>query len=227
MIGYSVAVDGGGVDTVISEALGSRRFVVTFRGPGGLSWSDFGVPNPVVAMARAIDLFSGTSVPVSPKTTYNVGVVEGGTSVNSIPESATMKVDIRSSSPAEIDRVERALHSAAQQALDQANTGHERRLLEAKIEAIGDRPAAEVDPNARILQVIRAVDALLGISSRIQRASTDSNVPISMGRQAMTLGGGGSGGGAHTMQEWYDTANRELGLRRILLAVVTLAGVPE
>ncbi|MGA9557481.1 MAG: M20/M25/M40 family metallo-hydrolase, partial [Terriglobales bacterium] len=120
-IAYSVIVDGAGSDTVVAEALGSRRFEVIARGPGGHSWSDFGTPNPIIALARAIQSLTETPVPTSPKTTFNVGVIRGGTSVNSIPESASMRVDLRSTSMAEIDRLERALRVALDHALDAEN----------------------------------------------------------------------------------------------------------
>jgi tripeptide aminopeptidase len=115
-IAYSVIVDGAGADTIVAEALGSRRFEVIVRGPGGHSWSDFGAPNPIIALSRTIEAFSQTPVPTTPKTTFNVGVIRGGTSVNSIPESASMRVDLRSTSMAEIDRLERALRVALEQA---------------------------------------------------------------------------------------------------------------
>jgi tripeptide aminopeptidase len=120
-IAYSVIVDGAGADTVVAEALGSRRFEVIVRGPGGHSWSDFGAPNPIIALSRAIEIFSQTPVPATPKTTFNVGVIRGGTSVNSIPESASMRVDLRSTSMAEIDRLERALRVALEQAVAAEN----------------------------------------------------------------------------------------------------------
>ena len=191
------------------------------RGPGGHSWSDFGTPNPIVLLARAIDQFSRTPLPSSPRTAFNVGVISGGTSVNSIPESATAKIEHRSASPVELDCLERALREALAQA-----TEKESRLMNVSFELkhIGDRPAAELDRNARLLQVLRAVDAQLVFSSRL-RASTDANIPLSLGREAVAIGGGGAGGGAHTLHEWYDPAGRELGLRRILLAVLTLAAV--
>src|SRR6202047_3998123 len=118
-IAYSVIVDGAGADTVVAEALGSRRFEVMVRGPGGHSWSDFGAPNPIIALSRAIEVFSQTPVPASPKTTFNVGVIRGGTSVNSIPESASMRVDIRSTSMAEMERLERALRQALDRAVEE------------------------------------------------------------------------------------------------------------
>src|SRR5712675_1950733 len=120
-IAYSVVLDGAGADTIVAEALGSRRFEVIVRGPGGHSWSDFGAPNPIVVLARVIDAFSQTPVPGSPKTTFNVGVIRGGTSVNSIPESASMRVDLRSTSTAEIDRLERTLRLALEQAVAAEN----------------------------------------------------------------------------------------------------------
>jgi tripeptide aminopeptidase len=231
----SVVLDGAGTDTVVAEALGSRRFEVILRGPGGHSWSDFGAPNPIVVLARAIHLFSQTRVSSLPKSTFNIGVISGGTSVNSIPESASMRVDIRSSSAEEIQRLEQELRNAIEQAIEEeeeeARSSEERDpsrrrpRMASEILPIGNRPGGELDPNARILQIVRAVDAHLGNSSQVQRASTDANIPISMGREAIAIGAGGSGGGAHTLQEWFDTTERELGLDRILLIVLALAGV--
>ncbi|MGB7330604.1 MAG: M20/M25/M40 family metallo-hydrolase [Terriglobales bacterium] len=232
-IAYSVVVDGAGADTVVAEALGSRRFEVIVRGPGGHSWSDFGAPNPIITLSRTIEVFSRTQVPASPKTTFNVGVIRGGTSVNSIPESASMRVDLRSTSMSEIDRLERALRVALEQAVASENhaaaqQGTRRpQLVQSEVVEIGNRPAGELAPNARLLKVIRAVDAQLGNAAQVQRASTDANIPLSRGREAIAIGGGGSGGGAHTLQEWFDCNGRELGLRRILLTMLTLSGVGE
>lgn len=227
-VSASVVIDGAGIDTIIADALGSRRFEVTVQGPGGHSWTDFGSPNPIVAISRAIALFSQTRVPASPKTTFNVGVISGGTSVNSIPESASMRVDIRSSSAFEIERLELELRSAVKQAVreedNRAGTGASPdRELEAVIRVIGNRPAGELDRKSGILQLARAVDSYLGNSSQLQRASTDANIPISLGREALAIGAGGHGGGAHTLQEWFDPAGRELGLQRALLLVLALA----
>src|SRR5713101_8241462 len=227
----SVVIDGAGTDTIVAEALGSRRFEVTIRGPGGHSWSDFGAPNPIVVLARAIHLFSQTRVPSTPKTSFNIGVVHGGLSVNSIPESASMRVDIRSTSAFEIERLELELRGAIEQAMEEEDVrgskNHEslpRTELETEIVVIGNRPGGELQPDARILQIARAVDAHLGNMAHVQRASTDANIPISLGREAIAIGAGGAGGGAHTLQEWFDTAGREFGLQRILLIVLALAG---
>jgi tripeptide aminopeptidase len=234
-IRYSLILDGAGSDTIVAEALGSRRFEVIVRGPGGHSWSDFGMPNPILVLARAIQSFSQTSLPSSPKTTFNVGVIRGGTSVNSIPESASMRVDIRSTSMAEMERLEAALRSAIEQAMGEESRASERRTssqkrssgLSYEIVPIGNRPAGELNGNARILKVIRAVDTHLGNAAQIQRASTDANIPLSLGREAIAIGGGGVGGGAHTLQEWFDCSGRDLGLKRILLTLLALAGVAE
>lgn len=230
-IAASVIIDGAGMDTIIADALGSRRFEVVIKGPGGHSWTDFGAASPIVALARAIAIFSDTRVPTSPKTTFNVGVIAGGTSVNSIPESAAMRVDVRSSSRMEIERLEMELRRAVEQAVGEEQGRARGRAgtrsaaeLEWSINVIGNRPAGELDRSARILQLARAVDSHLGNSSQIQRASTDANIPISLGREAVALGAGGRGGGAHTLQEWFDPEGRERGFERILLLVLALAG---
>src|SRR5207237_1344503 len=129
-IAHTLVLDGAGSDTVVAEALGSRRFEVIVRGPGGHSWSDFGAPNPIVVLARAIQEFTQTQVPATPKTTFNIGVIRGGTSVNSIPESASMRVDIRSTSTAEMERVERALRAALDHAIDEETRAAELRAEE-------------------------------------------------------------------------------------------------
>jgi di/tripeptidase len=178
-------------------------------------------------MARIIERFSRTPVPASPKTTYNIGTILGGTSVNSIPESATIRVDTRSSSVNELDRLERAVHDAIDEILPQMTGRKRQEVLTAEVHVIGNRPAADLSADSHLLKVIRAVDAQLSNTSRIQRASTDANIPLSLGREAIAIGAGGSGGGAHTLSEWYDPVGRDLGLKRILLLTLALAGVVE
>lgn len=222
-----VVLDGAGSDTIIAEGLGSRRYEIIVRGQGGHSWSDFGVANPIVALARIIDRFTRTPVPVSPKTTYNIGIINGGTSVNSIPESATMRVDTRSASVDELDRLERALHEAVDHVIPEITGRKKQELLTAEVRVIGNRPAADLPTESQLLKMIRAVDAQLGNTARIQRASTDANIPLSLGREAIAIGAGGSGGGAHTIHEWYDPSGRDLGLKRILLLALALSGVAD
>src|ERR1700757_2005175 len=179
-IAYSLILDGAGSDTIVAEALGSRRFEIIVRGPGGHSWSDFGAPNPIVILAKAVATFTATTVPDTPKTTFNIGVIRGGTSVNSIPESASMKVDIRSTSMTEMERLEQTLRMGLNRAVEDETQAAEARSssrrpfgVNCEVVVIGNRPAGELDSNARMLQVMRAVDAQLGNVAQVQRASTD------------------------------------------------------
>src|SRR6185437_7001302 len=224
-----LVVDGAGTDTYVNQALGSRRFEVTFRSPGGHSWSDFGVPNPIVLLSRALARFSEVRIPDSPRTTFNIGVISGGTSVNSIPESATARVDLRSASMEELQKLEDRLRECVAEAWSEAPLSY--RAGEARvtlaIESIGDRPAANLPADARILQLVRAADKHLRIESLPRLASTDANMPLSLGIEATTIGAGGDGGGAHTVREWFDCTNRDLGLKRILLVLLALTGVHE
>ena len=224
-IAYSLVLDGTGTDSIVTQALGSRRFEITVHGPGGHSWQDYGRPNPIHVLARAISLFQDSPVPHEPRTTINIGSIAGGTSVNVIPESAVMRVDIRSVAAEEIERLEAALRKSVQLAVNEQlrRTGAKRDAVHYEIRQIGDRPAAELKPGARILEVIRAVDAHLGIRAELRRSSTDANVPLSLGREAVSIGTGGTGSGAHTLREWFDTAGRDLALKRILLATLALA----
>ncbi len=226
-----LVIDGAGSDTYVTQALGSKRFEVICRGPGGHSWSDFGIPNPIVLLCRAVADFSRCEVPELPRTTFNIGVIQGGTSVNSIPESASARVDLRSASMQELHRLEQRLREAVQAAgsgyAGEPSGYAKESKISFEIQTIGDRPAATLPADARIAQVIRAVDTHLGIKSIPRLASTDANIPLSLGKEAITIGSGGDGGGAHTLREWFDCTHRDLGLKRILLALLALTGVQE
>ncbi len=222
---YMLVLDGANVDHITAHGLGSRRFLVTVSGPGGHSWSDFGLANPIYALAAAVAAFASTTVPTQPRTTFNVGQIHGGTSINSIPFSASIKVDIRSGSAQEIRRLSAILEKAVRQAVEQENQRAGAGRLTCQIQEIGERPAADLPEDARILETVRAVDRYLGIRSRVERSSTDANIPLALGMEAVSLGGGGQGGAAHSLQEWYDPAGRELGLKRLVLALCALAGV--
>src|SRR5438105_3484893 len=222
-IGATLVVDGAGTETIVNHALGSRRFEITLRGKGGHSWSDFGEPNPLVALAKVVAEFYQTDVPRTgkKKSAYNVGVFQSGTSVNSIPQSATARVDLRSEAQEEIDRLEEALRNAVNGAISNGQP----KTLACEIKKIGERPAAELDVAARIVQIARAVDTQLDIRSRLHCSSTDANIPLALGQEAISIGAGGAGGGAHTLEEWYEPAGRDLALQRILLILLALAGV--
>ena len=217
-------LDGPSVDHVTSQALASRRFDVTISGPGGHSWSDYGFANPVHALARAITAFTEQRLPSngSPRSSYNFGVIEGGSSINSIPTLARTKVDIRSESPAKLDEIAALLTSTVERALEAENDRATGGKVTAKIKEIGSRPGGQLRDDAYILQAVRAVDSHLGIRSHLDCASTDANVPLSMGLPAISIGAGGHGGGAHTPQEWFHPDGRELGLKRILLTLFLL-----
>lgn len=236
-IAYTVVIDGNGHDTIVNQALGSKRFEVTVHGKGGHSWADFGAPNPIIVLARALAEFYKTPIYDGPesKSSYNVGVIGGGTSVNSIPQSASARVDVRSTLPAEMERVAEQLRQCVVRAgMDemvvpgrqkgQPISEMEPGSVRVEIKQIGERPAGKLPDDCRILEVARSVDRHLGIPSQMRLASTDANIPISMGLEAITLGSGGSGGGAHTLQEWFDPAGREIALKRILLVLLMLAG---
>jgi tripeptide aminopeptidase len=217
-------LDGPTIDHVTSQALASRRFDVTISGPGGHSWSDYGFANPVHALARAITAFTEQRLPVngSPRSSYNFGIIEGGSSINSIPTQARTKVDIRSESPARLDEIAASLTAAVERALEIENDRATGAKVSAKIKEIGSRPGGKLRDDAHILQAVRAVDSHLGIRSHLDCASTDANIPLSMGLPAISIGAGGQGGGAHTPNEWFSPEGRELGLKRILLILSLL-----
>ncbi|HEY2472854.1 MAG TPA: M20/M25/M40 family metallo-hydrolase [Terracidiphilus sp.] len=228
-IAAHLVLDGAGADSAVTQALGSRRFQVILSGPGGHSFTDAGTPNPIAALAAAIASLAQTPLPETPTTTLNIGTIQGGTSVNSIPESASASIDFRSTSSDELLRLEVALHRAIEDAVDQANAdakklgSRPRGTLTFAIKKIGDRPAAHLAADSPILETLRAVDRHLGIQTDLRLGSTDANIPIALGIPAISVGAGGDGGGAHTLAEWYSDKHREIGLRRILLLTLVLA----
>jgi acetylornithine deacetylase/succinyl-diaminopimelate desuccinylase-like protein len=223
-----IVLDGSGIDYVTTKALASRRLEVVITGPGGHSWSDFGMPNPINALVRGSVRFINTKVPVTPRTTFNLGLVEGGTSVNSIPYEAKLKVDLRSESEDEIARMEAALRectaAGVKDEMDNAGEGG-RGKLDWKVNLIGSRPGGELAPDSALVAALRSADEFVGNNSRVERSSTDANIPLSMGIDAIAIGAGGNGGGAHSLQEWYEPAGREVGLKRVLLTLLGVAGL--
>jgi len=222
-----LAVDGAPVDYVATQAIASRRLEVVVTGPGGHSWSDFGAPNPITALSRGVVHFSSIRLPDEPRSTYNFGAIEGGTSVNSIPPRVAMKVDLRSEDASELIRLESALRAAIEAGvrdeISATRASHDALLL--SFRSIGARPSGKLQNNSPLLAAIRDVDRFLGVSSRLESSSTDANIPLSLGIPAVALGGGGTGGGSHTLAEWYDPTGRELGLKRLFLIALALAGL--
>lgn len=217
-----LSFDGPGVDRITTRALGSRRYRVEFSGPGGHSWGDFGVPNPVHAIGRAISRLAGYPAPKDPRTTFNVGRIEGGTSVNAIPGSAMMEVDLRSAAQAELQRLDAFFRRAMKEAADEENA--KRRvgdpLLKLNVNLIGERPTGETPTDSPLVELALEATRILGFEPRLDQSSTDSNLPISLGIPAITLGAGGASGCSHTLDEWYDPRNRDQGLKRALLVIL-------
>jgi tripeptide aminopeptidase len=222
-----IAVDGPSSDFITTQGIASRRFEVSVTGPGGHAWSDFGAPNPITALARGIVQFSSIRLPAAPRSSYNFGVIEGGTSVNSIPARTSVKVDLRSEDGAELARLEGMLREAMQAGVREelASTNAASDALQLNFRPLGMRPAGKLPGDSPLLATIRDVDGYLGNRSRLERSSTDANFPLSRGIPAVALGGGGKGAGAHTLKEWYDPAGRELGLKRLFLTLIALAGL--
>jgi tripeptide aminopeptidase len=225
-----IVLDGSSIDHVTTKALASRRVEVVIAGPGGHSWSDFGIPNPINALVRGSVRFINTRVPANPRTTYNIGQIEGGTSVNSIPHEARLKVDLRSESEEELIRLEAALRDCVAAGIrDEMESSRDRSKgkLEWKLDLLGSRPGGELASNSPLLANLRAADEFVGNQSRLERASTDANIPLSLGIEAISIGAGGNGGGAHSLQEWYESDGRETGLQRVLLTLLATSGVVE
>jgi tripeptide aminopeptidase len=231
-----IALDGASTDYVVTQALASRRIEIILTGPGGHSWTDFGTPNPIDAMARGIARFLKTiEVPGSPRTTFNIGEIEGGGSVNSIPARAAIKVDIRSEQERDISRVETALRDAIKSGISEEMAASNARGvatagstgIEMQLKLLGARPGGDLAAGSPLLQSVMDADRFLGNRSRLERSSTDANIPLSEGIPAISIGGGGTAGGAHTLAEWFDPVGREMGLKRVLLTVLSAAGVEK
>jgi acetylornithine deacetylase/succinyl-diaminopimelate desuccinylase-like protein len=222
-----ISFDGGGIDRITNGALGSRRYRVRLRGAGGHSWADFGVSNPIHALGRAISRLASYPAPKHPRTTFNVGRIEGGSSVNAIPGEAIMEVDLRSASGHELLRLDAFFRRAVREAADDENATRRKNdlPLELNLQLIGERPSGETPADSTIVELALAATRALGYTPRLDQASTDSNVPISLGLAAITLGGGGMSGNSHTIDEWYDPRDREAGLKRALLVILGMVKV--
>ena len=222
-----ISFDGPGIERITHAALGSRRYRVRLCGTGGHSWGDFGTANPVHALGRAIARLASYPAPSEPRTTFNIGRIEGGTGVNIIPTDAIMDVDLRSASAEELMRLDAFFRRAVREAADDENSM--RRAgdppLELDLKLIGDRPSGETPRDAIIVRLAEEATRALGYSPILDRSSTDSNIPISLGLPAITLGAGGTSGHTHTLDEWFDPQGRDIGLKRALLVVLGVVGL--
>lgn len=223
-IAVAIALEGGGSSTVVTRALGSLRLRVTVSGPGGHSWTDAGAPNPILLLSRVLVEAASLPLPSQPRTTLNAGQISGGTSINSIPESATVLLDLRSTHPAQMRASAGELYASMRETIDLANAENiSHPPAQIAIETIGERPAAALPDDSPLLESVRAVDRHLGLRTETRIGSTDANLPLSLEIPAIALGTGGTGGGIHTLGEWYDPTGRETALRRILLTVLDTA----
>lgn len=223
-VDYFVAIDGGVLTNIVHAAVGSYRYLVTFKGPGGHSYGAFGLPNPIHALSRAGAKIGEIQVPVRPKTTFNIGRIGGGTSVNSIPFEAWMEVDLRSpdvpSLDATRDKMIAAIHEAVKE--ENARWKHKQEVT-VEIKLVGDRPAGQTPPESPIVQTAQATIRALGGLPTLGNGSTDSNYPIRLGIPAVTMGRGGRGRGGHSLEEAFDTTDSWRGPQNHLLLALALA----
>jgi tripeptide aminopeptidase len=221
-IAAAIALEGSGTG-VVTQALGSLRFRYTITGPGGHSWSDAGTPNPILLLSRALTMIADLPLPSSPLTTLNVGHISGGTSVNSIPSSATALLEIRSS---EDHALRNAALDISRLVMDSiAPSGSSSTDPTVRLESIGDRPAGLLPETSALLSMLRAVDRHLNLRTELRLGSTDANLPLSLRIPALAIGTGGLGGSIHTLDEWYDPTGREIALRRILLLLLAVTQI--
>jgi len=223
-----IEVDGSGLASIVSMGLGSTRYRITFRGPGGHSWGAFGLVNPAHALGRAIERFAVVADSLTrsgARTSFNVGRIGGGTSINSIPFEAWMEVDMRSESPESLEIISGALLDAVERATEEENRfRREGPPLQAEAERIGSRPSGETDPATPLVQRAMAVTRYFGEEPYLSRSSTNSNIPISLGIPAVTIGRGGAGGENHSPGEWWLNQEGHKGIQRALLILLAEAG---
>lgn len=205
-VGTFISMDGTNAGRIVTGGVGSKRYRVTFKGPGGHSYGTFGLVNPMIAMSRAVVGLYGIPVPASPKTTYAASVTGGGTSVNSIPNSVFMEFDMRSEDPEELAKINTAFFKVVKRGVDQENAERSTKEgpVSADIRMIGDRPAGKTPATAEVVRNAVAIVRAKGFEPRPSFSSTDSNIPMSMGIPAVTIGSGGSSGRGHSLDEWID-----------------------
>ena len=224
-----IGIDGGTMDRIINKGLGSYRYRVTFKGPGGHSWGAFGLANPHHALGKAISNFVEVAdqyTKEGPKTSYNVGVLTGGTSINSVPFESIMQIDIRSIDPKRLDAMEALLEKAVQDALvDQNRIKRQGPDLTVTLEKIGNRPSGELSIQLPLVQRTLAATAAFGAKPYLTRGSTNSNIPIAKGIPAVTIGRGGDGGKAHSLDEWWINKEGYKSIQTALLLVLMETGM--
>jgi tripeptide aminopeptidase len=225
--GAFVALDGSGMRRIVHRAIGSRRLRVEIRGPGGHSWSDRGAPNPVAALGACIAALGAAKLPHPPRTARTVARIGGGQSVNAIPESAWMEVDLRSEVPGVLPALEAEVHTLLARATSGENGSRRRGTapLAFEVRPIGDRPSGETPAEHPLVRTAAAITRSLGAQPELVGSSTDANVPMALGIPSIAIGAGGDSGGIHTLDEWYANDGGAMGVERALLVVLAAAGV--
>ncbi|MGI8544826.1 MAG: M20/M25/M40 family metallo-hydrolase [Aridibacter sp.] len=224
-ITHFISIDGTGLG-ITTGAVGSKRYRVTFSGPGGHSYGAFGMANPIHAIGRLIAKISEFQTPIEPKTTFSVGMIRGGTSVNSIARESSFDIDMRSPDPYELDKLDKLFKLNAEAALkEENNRWNDKGKLELDIKLIGDRPTGTQPQDSPIIQIAASANKFMNIENDFGFSSTDANMPISIGVPAITIDGGGIGKGAHSLDEQWDSKDSHLGSQRALLIVLGIVGI--
>jgi tripeptide aminopeptidase len=218
-----IALDGAGATRIIHAAVGSRRLRVTFRGPGGHSWSDFGSPNAVHAAARAVAALTDLPLAPAPRTTLTVARIGGGTSINAIPAESWIEIDLRSEAQGPLAVLETATRAALQSAAQQASSAN--RAMTCDIDVFGDRPPGATPARDPLVRLAEQATRAIGAQPQLTSSSTDANVAMAMGIPAIAIGAGGDAGGTHTLDEWYENTDGALGVERALMIVMGAAGM--
>ncbi len=222
-----ISLDGTGRRRIVHRAIGARRLRIIMYGQGGHSWADWGRPNPVEAIGVAIAELARVPLATQPRSALTVSRIGGGTSVNAIPESAWLEIDLRSESMGALDALDARVREIAEQSIRTTNarrrTGTS--MLRTGVEIIGDRPTGEVSVNSDIVRAARAATRFYGEAAEMVSSSTDANIPIALGIPAIALGAGGDAGGTHTLDEWYRNDDGAVGIQRALLTTLMLTGV--
>lgn len=224
-----IALDGTGRRRVVYRAIGSRRLRITISGPGGHSWADWGVANPVHALGLAIGGVDQIDVPRQPRSSINVGRMAGGTSVNAVPAEAWCEVDVRSEAAATLAELETEVRRIFEAAVDHSNSNRKRGTpaLSLEVRIIGDRPSGETPVNSVLVRAARAATRALGDTPELVASSTDANIPIALGIPAIAVGVGGESGGTHTTDEWYSNQGGPEGIERVLLILLEVAELTD
>ena len=220
-VDYFVGIDGSGF-SIAHVGVGSRRYRVTFRGPGGHAFLDFGRPNPAQALGRPLALLSYLECPSTPRTTFKVGRIGGGTAINAIPSESWMEIDLRSSDAAALDRLDRRVRDAVDRGAALAS-GKGRDRISVSIERLGERPAGRTPEQSRIVQAALAASSEVGVEATLIENSTDANAAMPLNIPAISIGGGGTGANTHSLAESFDSTGSVRGTERALLLVLALS----